>query len=57
MAWRNERTIVVSTVPFHTWSMGSELKPGEWLDDKGDPDVVDEMNQMLDALGVLKVKP
>ncbi len=57
MAWRNESTIVVSTVPFHTWSMESELKPGEWLDDKGDPDVVDEMNQMLDALGVPKVKP
>jgi hypothetical protein len=37
--------------------MESELKPSEWLDDKGDPDVVDEMNQMLDALGVPKVKP
>jgi hypothetical protein len=37
--------------------MDRELKSGEWLDHMGDPDVVDEMNQMLDALGVPKVKP
>ena len=33
-----------------------ELKPGEWLDNTGDPDVLDEFNQMCDALGVPKAK-
>jgi hypothetical protein len=30
------------------------LKPGEWLDDSRDPDIVDEFNAMCDALGVPK---
>ncbi len=54
MSYKNESTIVVSTVPNDNRDMERELKPGEWLDNMDDPDVVAEFNQMCDALGAPK---
>jgi hypothetical protein len=54
MSCRNESTIVVSTVPNDNRDMDREIKPGEWLDNMDDPDVVAEFNQMCDALAVPK---
>ncbi|MGB9242064.1 MAG: hypothetical protein WCC03_01845 [Candidatus Acidiferrales bacterium] len=45
---------MVSTVPNDNRDMERELKPGEWLDNMDDPDVVAEFNQMCDALGAPK---